>query len=64
MHESIVLYHTNSPSWCEMVKVSLPIEEYYRAHVRFEYRHCSSKSILKDIHQRRRKESQHVAVSM
>lgn len=43
VHESIVLYHTNSPSWCEMVKVSLPIEEYYRAHVRFEYRHCSTK---------------------
>jgi hypothetical protein len=33
----------NSPVWYEMIKVSLPIEKYYGAHLRLEYRHCSSK---------------------
>ena len=42
-HQSVVLYHMNNPVWYEMVKVSLPIEKYYGAHLRLEYRHCSSK---------------------
>ena len=41
-HQSVVLYHMNNPVWYEMVKVSLPIEKYYGAHLRLEYRHCSS----------------------
>ena len=43
-YQSVVLYHMNNPTWYEMLKVSLPIEKYYGAHVRFEYRHCSSES--------------------
>ncbi len=42
-HQSVVLYHMNGPVWYEMIKVSLPIEKYYGAHLRLEYRHCSSK---------------------
>lgn len=41
-HQSVVLYHMNSPAWFEMIKVALPIEKYYGAHLRLEYRHCSS----------------------
>ena len=43
-HQSVVLYHINSPAWFEMIKVSLPIDKYYGAHLRLEYRHCSSKT--------------------
>ena len=32
-----------------MVKVSLPIDKYYGAHLRLEYRHCSSKSPVANI---------------
>ena len=41
-HQSVVLYHQNGPVWCEMIKVSLPIDKYHGSHLRLEYRHCSS----------------------
>lgn len=42
-HHSVVLYHMNGPVWYEMIKVLLSIEKYYGAHLRLEYRHCSTK---------------------
>uniref|UniRef100_UPI00358E5EA5 dedicator of cytokinesis protein 4 isoform X3 n=1 Tax=Myxine glutinosa TaxID=7769 RepID=UPI00358E5EA5 len=40
---SFVLYHNNSPRWAEPVKLPLPIERFRGAHLRFEFRHCSTK---------------------
>lgn len=45
-HHSVVLYHMNGPVWYEMIKVLLSIEKYYGAHLRLEYRHCSSKLVV------------------
>lgn len=45
-HHSVVLYHMNGPVWYEMIKVLLSIEKYYGAHLRLEYRHCSSKWLM------------------
>jgi dedicator of cytokinesis protein 3 len=39
---SMVLYHTNTPRWRETVKVSLSPEKLLRAHLRFQFVHCSS----------------------
>lgn len=40
---SIILYHNNSPAWNETIRLNLPIEKFSTAHVRFEYRHCSTR---------------------
>lgn len=45
-HQSVVLYHMNGPVWFEMIKLLLPIEKYYGAHFRLEYRHCSSRLFI------------------
>ena len=42
--ESTVLYHTNSPIWCETFRLEVPIEKFYHSHIRIEFRHCSSES--------------------
>ena len=49
--QSTVLYHLNSPTWQETLRLQVPIEKFYNAHVRLEYRHCSGNvaSNLKDI---------------
>ena len=39
--QSTVLYHLNSPTWQETLRLQVPIEKFYNAHVRLEYRHCS-----------------------
>ena len=39
--QSTVLYHLNSPVWQETLRLQVPIEKFYNAHVRLEYRHCS-----------------------
>ena len=42
--QSTVLYHLNSPTWQETLRLQVPIEKFYNAHVRLEYRHCSGKN--------------------
>ncbi|KAG8186361.1 hypothetical protein JTE90_026781 [Oedothorax gibbosus] len=42
-YNSIVLYHNNTPRWVEMIKLAVPIERFDGAHVRIEYRHCSTR---------------------
>uniref|UniRef100_A0AAR2JPZ4 Dedicator of cytokinesis 3 n=1 Tax=Pygocentrus nattereri TaxID=42514 RepID=A0AAR2JPZ4_PYGNA len=42
-HCSFVLYHNNSPRWSESLKLSIPIERFRGSHLRFEFRHCSTK---------------------
>lgn len=42
-YNSMIIYHHNSPAWVENVRLTLPIDKFAGAHVRLEYRHCSSK---------------------
>lgn len=42
-YKSLILYHNNSPSWNETVRISLDIDNFSSAHVRFEFRHCSAR---------------------
>lgn len=44
-YQSLVIYHHNSPSWAETVRLAIPIDKFYGSHVRFEFRHCSSTSL-------------------
>ncbi|CDQ89386.1 unnamed protein product [Oncorhynchus mykiss] len=45
-YHSFVLYHNNSPRWAEQIKLPIPVDMFRGAHVRFEFRHCSSKTLL------------------
>lgn len=45
-YRSFVLYHNNSPRWSEMVKLPIPIDRFRGSHLRFEFRHCSSESLM------------------
>ncbi|KAG9342289.1 hypothetical protein JZ751_016791 [Albula glossodonta] len=40
---SFVLYHNNCPRWAEQIKLPIPVDTFRGAHVRFEFRHCSTK---------------------
>lgn len=42
-YNSMIIYHHNAPAWAENVRLTLPIDKFAGAHVRLEYRHCSSK---------------------
>ncbi|XP_060650171.1 dedicator of cytokinesis protein 3 [Drosophila nasuta] len=42
-YRSMILYHQNAPSWNEMLRLSVPIDKFATAHVRFEFRHCSTR---------------------
>uniref|UniRef100_A0A8C5PP34 Dedicator of cytokinesis 3 n=1 Tax=Leptobrachium leishanense TaxID=445787 RepID=A0A8C5PP34_9ANUR len=42
-YHSFVLYHNNSPRWGELVKLPIPIDRFRGSHLRFEFRHCSTK---------------------
>lgn len=42
-YHSMIVYHHNAPCWAETIRLAVPIEKYNIAHIRFEYRHCSSK---------------------
>uniref|UniRef100_A0A3Q0SMD3 Dedicator of cytokinesis protein 4 n=1 Tax=Amphilophus citrinellus TaxID=61819 RepID=A0A3Q0SMD3_AMPCI len=42
-YHSLVLYHNNSPRWGEQLKLPIPVDMFRGSHVRFEFRHCSSK---------------------
>ena len=42
-YHSMIIYHHNSPHWNETIRLTVPIDKFSKAHVRFEFRHCSSK---------------------
>ncbi|XP_041966615.1 dedicator of cytokinesis protein 4 isoform X2 [Alosa sapidissima] len=42
-HHSFVLYHSNSPRWSDQIKLPIPMDLFRGLHVRFEFRHCSTK---------------------
>ncbi|XP_053723434.1 dedicator of cytokinesis protein 3-like isoform X2 [Synchiropus splendidus] len=42
-HRSFVLYHNNTPRWGEVIKLPIPIDRFRGSHLRFEFRHCSTK---------------------
>ncbi|KAJ8981636.1 hypothetical protein NQ317_000864 [Molorchus minor] len=42
-YNSMIIYHHNSPAWTENVRLTLPIDKFAGAHVRLEYRHCSTR---------------------
>ncbi|XP_066284414.1 dedicator of cytokinesis protein 3-like isoform X2 [Branchiostoma lanceolatum] len=46
-YQSYVLYHNNNPRWGETIKLAVPIDKFYGSHLRFEFRHCSTKD--KDV---------------
>ncbi|XP_045514580.1 dedicator of cytokinesis protein 4 [Pieris brassicae] len=43
LYESLVLYHNNSPAWGEQLRLTVPLETFTHAHVRIEFRHCSTR---------------------
>ncbi|KAM6928259.1 dedicator of cytokinesis protein 3 isoform 11-T11 [Xenentodon cancila] len=42
-YRSFVLYHNNGPRWSEVIKLPIPIDRFRGSHLRFEFRHCSTK---------------------
>ncbi|XP_043944609.1 dedicator of cytokinesis protein 4 isoform X2 [Protopterus annectens] len=42
-YHSFVLYHNNSPRWSELLKLPVPVDQFRGSHIRFEFRHCSTK---------------------
>lgn len=42
-YQSMIIYHNNSPCWNETLRLSVPIDKFSTAHVRFEFRHCSTR---------------------
>ncbi|KAJ8687488.1 hypothetical protein QAD02_023282 [Eretmocerus hayati] len=42
-YQSLIIYHHNSPSWAETLRLAVPIDKFYGSHVRFEFRHCSTR---------------------
>lgn len=42
-YRSMIIYHTNAPSWNETLRLLVPIEKFANAHIRFEFRHCSTR---------------------
>ena len=41
-YRSIVYYHEDKPRWNETFKIAIPIEEFYRSHLKFTFKHRSS----------------------
>lgn len=42
-YNSCVFYHSNSPRWNESIKINVPLTEFDSAHIRIEFKHCSTK---------------------
>lgn len=42
-YRSMIIYHNNSPSWNETLRLMVPIDKFAQAHIRFEFRHCSTR---------------------
>ncbi|KAF8795296.1 Dedicator of cytokinesis protein 1 like protein [Argiope bruennichi] len=41
-YKSVIYYHEDKPKWMENVKIAIPIEEFYSAHLKFTFKHRSS----------------------
>lgn len=41
-YRSVVYYHEDKPRWCETFKIAIPIDEFYRSHLKFTFKHRSS----------------------
>ncbi|KAG8321820.1 Dedicator of cytokinesis protein 3, partial [Homalodisca vitripennis] len=42
-YQTMIVYHHNSPCWAETIRFTVPIDKYATAHVRLEYKHCSTR---------------------
>lgn len=42
-YRSCIFYHSNSPKWNDSIKINVPLAEFDNAHIRIEFRHCSTK---------------------
>lgn len=42
-YKSMILYHNNAPGWHEMIRLSVSIDVFSGAHIRFDFRHCSTR---------------------
>lgn len=42
-YHSMIIYHHNSPHWNETIRLTVPIDKFSNSHVRFEFRHCSTR---------------------
>lgn len=42
-YKSMILYHNNSPNWNEMIRLSVSIDKFSTAHIRFDFKHCSTR---------------------
>jgi dedicator of cytokinesis protein 3 len=40
-YRSYIFYHCNTPCWNETIRVSLPLEQFHQAHLRFTFNHCT-----------------------
>ncbi|XP_054707947.1 dedicator of cytokinesis protein 1-like [Uloborus diversus] len=41
-YKSVIYYHEDKPKWMETIKIAIPIEEFYNAHLKFTFKHRSS----------------------
>ena len=41
-YRSIVYYHEDKPRWSETFKIAISIDEFYRSHLKFTFKHRSS----------------------
>ncbi|XP_059352590.1 dedicator of cytokinesis protein 1-like isoform X2 [Daphnia carinata] len=41
-YRSVVYYHEDKPRWNETFKIAIPIDEFYRSHLKFTFKHRSS----------------------
>merc|ERR1711911_577290 len=41
-YRSVVYYHEDKPKWMETLKIAIPIDEFYRSHLKFTFKHRSS----------------------
>lgn len=42
-YQSMIVYHNNSPFFNETLRLSVPIDKFSSSHIRFEFRHCSTR---------------------
>lgn len=42
-YKSSIFYHSNMPRWNEHIRINVPLSEFDSAHIRIEFRHCSTR---------------------
>lgn len=42
-YRSMIIYHNNSPTWNETIRLHVPIDKFAYSHIRFDFRHCSTR---------------------